>query len=143
MELCVHLKPHYVPLPETGTVCGLPPPSSVMLTAALRAPFAVGRNLTTIEHAPPGAIGERQLLLWKKSPGLLPVSAALCHCLAAYGAHWKAAGSWPGGLERVGYGPRQPRVATPITARSRNSTFAHSSCQVCVHSSCIRCVTHS
>lgn len=44
-----------VPVPLSGTCCGLPIALSVMLRAALRAPLAVGLNVTLIVQLAPAA----------------------------------------------------------------------------------------
>jgi len=64
-----------VPVPESGTVCGLAPPSSDTLTEADRAPFAVGLNVTVIVQLAFPGTAEPQLLLSWKSPGLAPDKA--------------------------------------------------------------------
>ena len=43
----------YVPVPDSGTCCGLPPPSSLMETAALLAPVADGWKVTLIVQLAP------------------------------------------------------------------------------------------
>ena len=44
-----------VPMPLSGTCCGLPAALSVTLRAALRVPFAVGLNVTLIVQLAPAA----------------------------------------------------------------------------------------
>lgn len=53
--------------------CGLPPPSSAMLTAAERVPIAEGLNLTVIVHPAPAAMLVPQVLTCEKSPELDPM----------------------------------------------------------------------
>lgn len=62
-----------VPVPVKGTVCGLPPPVSLMETVALRVPLAVGVKVTLIVQLAPAPSEEPQVLVWAKSPGLVPV----------------------------------------------------------------------
>jgi hypothetical protein len=44
-----------VPIPLSGTSCGLPAALSVTLRAAMRVPLAVGVNVTLIPQLAPGA----------------------------------------------------------------------------------------
>jgi hypothetical protein len=46
-----------------------------MLTEAVRLPLAVGVKVTLIVQLPPAATEVPQLLLWVKSPGLVPAMA--------------------------------------------------------------------
>jgi hypothetical protein len=62
-----------VPVPDRLTVCGLPPPLSVMDALAVRLPFAEGVNVTLMKQLAPEARLDPQLLVWAKSPELLPV----------------------------------------------------------------------
>jgi hypothetical protein len=64
-----------VPVPERLTVCGLPVALSEMLTAAVRAPVAAGVKVTLIEQLPLAATELPQVLVWAKSPALVPASA--------------------------------------------------------------------
>ena len=55
----------YVPVPVSVTFCGLPPPSSLILTTAVRVPWAVGLKVTVIvQFAPPGMLVP-QVLVWE------------------------------------------------------------------------------
>jgi hypothetical protein len=49
------LRWRYVPVPDSGTFCGLPAPSSLIDTAALRAPFAFGWKVTLMAQLFPAA----------------------------------------------------------------------------------------
>ena len=69
-----------VPVPLRATLCGLPVALSVNVRLALRAPAIVGVNMTFKVHEAPagivlGLMG--QLLVWAKSPALVPVSTML------------------------------------------------------------------
>ena len=55
------------------TFWGLPPPLSVKLTEADRAPVALGENVSMIEQLAPGPTVDPQVLVWAKSPELVPV----------------------------------------------------------------------
>lgn len=55
------------------TVCGLPPPLSVMESIPLRLPLACGVNVTLMKQLVPEARLDPQLLVWPKSPELPPV----------------------------------------------------------------------
>src|SRR5436305_1945247 len=66
-----------VPVPLNPAVCGDPVALSVMLTAALRTPAAVGVNVTEIVQLPPAATLDPQVLVWAKSPLFVPVIAML------------------------------------------------------------------
>jgi hypothetical protein len=65
------------PLPVSVTVCGLPEALSVSVSVPVRAPLAVGVNVTLIVQLPPAAIVEGesgQLFVCAKSPVLaMPV----------------------------------------------------------------------
>src|SRR5262245_40520180 len=68
------------PVPLSPTVCGLPAALDEMLTLAVRAPAAVGVNVTEIVQLAPAAsvLGPSgQLLSWAKSPALAPASPML------------------------------------------------------------------
>ena len=52
----------FVPIPLRLTFCGLPPPSSLMLTLADRVPRAVGLNFTVIVQLAPAAMLVPQVL---------------------------------------------------------------------------------
>jgi len=62
----------YVPVPASGTLCGLPPPLSLTLTAPDRAPVAVGLNVTLMVQLPCPTTLLPQLLVWEKSLALVP-----------------------------------------------------------------------
>src|SRR5947199_81298 len=62
-----------VPVPLNPAACGDPVALSVMLTAALRAPAAVGVKVTEIVQLPPAATLDPQVLVWAKSPPFVPV----------------------------------------------------------------------
>jgi len=66
-----------VPVPVSGTLCGLPAALSVTLTFADRAPVAVGRNVTLIVQLLEGATLGVQLFVCVKSPLLVPAIATL------------------------------------------------------------------
>ena len=75
-----------VPLPLKVTVCGLPLALSVMDTLALRLPLALGVKVTLIvQEAPAANVLELlgQVLVWAKSPLLVPVKAMLLMVRAA------------------------------------------------------------
>jgi hypothetical protein len=65
------------PVPERLTAWGLPLALSVMLTEAVRLPLAEGVKVTLIVQLAPPATELPQLLLWAKSPALVPVSVTL------------------------------------------------------------------
>src|SRR5208337_5382639 len=71
------------PVPVRVIVCGLPAALSEMLTAAVRVPVAVGVNVTLIVQLPPPATELPQVLVWAKSPALVPVIATLVILKAA------------------------------------------------------------
>lgn len=65
-----------VPVPLSGTSCGLPVALSVMLTSALRAPEAVGLKSTlTVQVAPVPNEVPQVVAVLAKSPLLVPVIA--------------------------------------------------------------------
>ncbi len=59
------------PVPVSETVCGLPVALSVMLSAPVLVPVAVGRNVTRMAQLAPAARLEPQVLVWEKSPLVL------------------------------------------------------------------------
>jgi len=66
-----------VPIPLSVTFCGLPAALSLMLTAAVRVPLAVGLNVTLILQLAPAANELPQVCVCAKFPGLVPVIAML------------------------------------------------------------------
>ena len=56
-----------MPVPLSETICGLPAALSVIVSAPVRAPMAVGVKLTLIVHWLP-ALTVTHLLVWRKSP---------------------------------------------------------------------------
>ena len=57
------------PLPVNGTVCGLPPALSVIVSVPARAPSAVGANVTLMmQFAPAAKLAPQGLLEIAKSP---------------------------------------------------------------------------
>ncbi len=65
-----------IPVPISATVCGLPGALSEMVMLPLRAPPAVGVNVTLIAQLAPAATLAPQLLVCAKSP-LAPMLAML------------------------------------------------------------------
>ena len=72
-----------VPVPERGTVCGLPAALSATVRAAVRFPVAAGLKLTLIVQLAPAATLDPQLLVWAKSLALAPEIAMLLTLKAA------------------------------------------------------------
>ena len=75
-----------MPVPLRATDCGLPAALSLMDPLALRVPMAVGLKVTVIVQEAPaakvlGLMG--QLLVWAKSPGLVPLRLMLLMVRAA------------------------------------------------------------
>jgi len=62
-----------VPVPESATACGLPVALSAMLTLAVRAPPAVGLNVTLMMQFASTARLAGQVFVWEKSPAFAPV----------------------------------------------------------------------
>ena len=62
-----------MPVPVSGTVCGLPRALSAMETDAVRVPVAVGLNVTLIVQLALMLRDDPQVVLREKSPGLVPV----------------------------------------------------------------------
>src|SRR6266566_2903572 len=68
------------PVPLRATDCGLPDALSVIVTLALRLPVAVGVKVTLmVQEAPAASVLELlgHVLVWAKSPALVPVRAML------------------------------------------------------------------
>ena len=65
--------PELTPVPDTASDSGLSGALSVMLRLAERAPVAAGVNDTLMVHVFPAATATLQVLVWLKSPGLVPV----------------------------------------------------------------------
>lgn len=66
-----------VPTPLNATFCGLPEALSVMLTAAVRVPDPVGRNVTVIVQLAPVASEPPHEWACEKSAAFVPVIAIL------------------------------------------------------------------
>lgn len=66
-----------VPVPLSAAVCGLPAALSATLTLALRAPAAVGVNVTLMPQLLPAVNVPPHVVVRVKSPGLLPVMVML------------------------------------------------------------------
>ena len=66
-----------VPVPERLTDWGLPLALSVMAMAAARLPAAEGVKVTLSAQWDPAASELPQLLVWEKSPALVPETATL------------------------------------------------------------------
>jgi len=67
--------PLATPVPDNATFCGLPAALSVMLTAALRVPMAVGLKVTLIVQLGAAANETSTVVTLKKVPTLVPVIA--------------------------------------------------------------------
>ena len=65
------------PVPETLTVCGLFPASSVIASVAVRVPLALGVKVTLMVQLPPDATLLPQVFVCPKSPAFAPVKAML------------------------------------------------------------------
>ena len=74
--------PGAAPVPVKVADWGLPEALSVMVTEALRAPLAVGVNVTLMEQLAPAATLAPQVLVCAKSPLLVPVMAMLVMLIA-------------------------------------------------------------
>lgn len=71
------------PVPVSATFCGLSAALSVNVTAAARAPPAVGLNVTVIVQFALAASDAPQVFVDRKSPGFVPVSVMLVIVSAA------------------------------------------------------------
>ena len=69
--------PAATPVPVSVIACGEPAALSVMVTEAARLPTASGSKVTEILQNAPAATLEPQVLVWPKSPELVPVTAML------------------------------------------------------------------
>src|SRR5260370_42279475 len=67
----------YVPLPDNGTDCGLPPPLSGTERVALRTPTADGVKVTPIVPLAPGPRLGQLLLCTAKAPAFVPIIGTL------------------------------------------------------------------
>src|SRR5207245_440551 len=72
------------PVPVRVAVCGLPVALSVTATVAVLVPEAAGVNVTLIAQVAPAATDVPHVLLWVKSPLLVPVMAMLVMLSAAF-----------------------------------------------------------
>jgi hypothetical protein len=72
------------PVPAKLTVCGLPLALSVMVSVALRAPDAVGVNVTWIVQPDPAATLLLQAFVWEKSAEFVPVRPRLVMLSAVF-----------------------------------------------------------
>ena len=66
-----------MPVPERLTDWGLPAALSVRASAAERLPAAEGVKVTLMVQLAPAASAMGQLLVWAKSPALVPKTATL------------------------------------------------------------------
>jgi hypothetical protein len=66
-----------VPVPDRATFCGLPPPSSLIDTSAVRLPFTNGLNVTLIKQLAPEATLVPHVLVSAKSRASVLVIAIL------------------------------------------------------------------
>ena len=74
------------PVPLSATLCGLPPASSLMLTLALRPPFAEGVNVTlSVQFAPAASVFglSGQVFVCAKSAAFVPLTEMLVMVSAA------------------------------------------------------------
>lgn len=69
--------PRTIPDPERAICCGLATALSVILITALRLPVADGAKVTEIVQLLSLGIDRPQLLVWLKSPALVPVTVML------------------------------------------------------------------
>jgi ABC-type sulfate transport system permease component len=67
-EFCGASKVKSRPVPERGTVCGLPTALSVMVRLPVLVPVAVGLKVTLMVQLALAATLEPQVLVWEKSP---------------------------------------------------------------------------
>jgi hypothetical protein len=73
----------YIPVPVKPTACGLPPPSSLNSTDALRAPVAVGVKVTFTEQLSPTPKVLPHVVVSEKSPAFVPAIAISQMCIVA------------------------------------------------------------
>ena len=66
-----------LPVPVRFKLCGLRAALSVIVNTALRVPGAEGVNVTLIAQLAPAATELPHVLVWVKSPGLVPVKVKL------------------------------------------------------------------
>ena len=64
-----------MPVPLNVACCGLPPPSSLTETSAVRLPFTRGLNVTLMKQLAPEATLLPHVLVSAKSPAAAPVMA--------------------------------------------------------------------
>jgi len=67
----------YVPVPLRNIFCGLPPPLSLILMEAERAPVAVGVKVAVTVQLAPGPSVVPQVFVRPKSPAFVPVRVML------------------------------------------------------------------
>src|ERR1700674_1813117 len=79
----------YLPVPVSGTLCGLAPPLSVTDTAAARLPVAVGLKVTLTVQLALAEIPPPQVLVWTKSAAFVPVMAIPVIVRATPEALWR------------------------------------------------------
>jgi hypothetical protein len=75
LSFCPFVLEAYVPVPFRLTVCGLPPPSSLILIFAILVPVAVGVNVTEIVQLALAAMLVPQVLVSEKSALFAPLMA--------------------------------------------------------------------
>src|SRR6266850_1074992 len=112
------------PAPVNGTVCGLPPALSVIVSVPVRAPTVVGANVTLIVHVPAAASVAGltgHAFVWAKSPeaatelivnALVPVLVRV-----TVFAVLVVVSNWPPKLRLVGANPTPGAAADPVPVR--------------------------
>ena len=111
-----------VPVPAKVTDCGLPVALSVRVIAAERLPMAVGSKVTLIVQVPPAATEAPQVLVWEKSPALVPVTASVVILKAAFPVLFRVmacaalvvATVWLPKVKLVGLSPTVGPVPVPV-----------------------------
>ena len=71
----------FTPVPARATACGLPPPSLLTSSDALRGPVPDGVKVTLIEQLEPAPSVEPHVAVFEKSDAFAPVIAICQMCM--------------------------------------------------------------
>jgi hypothetical protein len=110
----------YVPVPESGTAWGLPPPSSLNRTVAVRRPMAEGVTVTLTVRVAVAAGVLPHVFGSRKSPAVVP-STTICQVLTALALLFVSAITCGALLVFTGCGAKGGR---------RNASSGPSTCQI-------------
>jgi hypothetical protein len=112
----------FAPVPAKLTVCGLSSTLSAIVRVALPLPSAAGVKVTWMAHSAPTPSVDPQVLVWAKSPRLLPVMAMLVRVSATLPVLVKVTvcaglllpGAWSGKVSEEGDNSTPTPIPVPL-----------------------------